>query len=70
MKKLFIIALTSIMLTACGNRQNDTMSTTITPNPQNALRAQQFLKDAQTYYLATVDGDQPHVRPFGTTLRK
>lgn len=25
-----------------------------------------FLKDAGTYYLATVDGDQPHVRPFGT----
>lgn len=26
----------------------------------------QFLKDAETYYLATVDGDQPRVRPFGT----
>ena len=25
-----------------------------------------FLKDAETYYLATVDGDQPRVRPFGT----
>ena len=25
-----------------------------------------FFKDAQTYYLATVDGDQPRVRPFGT----
>ena len=25
-----------------------------------------FLKDAGTYYLATVDGDQPRVRPFGT----
>ena len=25
-----------------------------------------FIKDAQTYYLATVDGDQPRVRPFGT----
>ena len=29
-------------------------------------RVVKFLKDAQTYYLATVDGDQPHVRPFGT----
>ena len=27
-----------------------------------------FLDDAQTYYLATVDGDQPKVRPFGTVL--
>ncbi len=26
----------------------------------------QFLKDAGTYYLATVEGDQPRVRPFGT----
>ncbi|MBO7348561.1 MAG: pyridoxamine 5'-phosphate oxidase family protein [Spirochaetales bacterium] len=25
-----------------------------------------FLKKAETYYLATVDGDQPRVRPFGT----
>lgn len=25
-----------------------------------------FLKDAETYYLATVEGDQPKVRPFGT----
>lgn len=29
-------------------------------------RVTQFLKDAQTYYLATVEGDQPRVRPFGT----
>ena len=25
-----------------------------------------FLKDCGTYYLATVDGDKPKVRPFGT----
>ena len=25
-----------------------------------------FLKEAGTYYLATADGDQPRVRPFGT----
>ena len=29
-------------------------------------RVVKFLKDAGTYYLATVDGDQPRVRPFGT----
>ena len=27
-----------------------------------------FLKDSGCYYLATVDGDQPRVRPFGTAL--
>ena len=26
----------------------------------------QFLKEAETYYLATLEGDQPRVRPFGT----
>ena len=25
-----------------------------------------FLKSARTYYLATTEGDQPRVRPFGT----
>lgn len=29
-------------------------------------RVADFLKEAETYYLATVDGDQPRVRPFGT----
>ncbi len=28
----------------------------------------QFLEEAGTYYLATVEGDQPRVRPFGTVL--
>ena len=26
----------------------------------------EFIKKCGTYYLATVDGDQPRVRPFGT----
>jgi uncharacterized pyridoxamine 5'-phosphate oxidase family protein len=26
----------------------------------------EFLKECNTYYLATVEGDQPRVRPFGT----
>ena len=29
-------------------------------------RVYEFLKSAGTYYLATVEGDQPRVRPFGT----
>ena len=32
----------------------------------NMKRVEQFLKKAGTYYLATVEGDQPRVRPFGT----
>ena len=29
-------------------------------------RVCKFLKEADVYYLATVEGDQPRVRPFGT----
>ncbi|MCR5339045.1 MAG: pyridoxamine 5'-phosphate oxidase family protein [Lachnospiraceae bacterium] len=29
-------------------------------------RVAAFLKEAGAYYLATTDGDQPRVRPFGT----
>ena len=29
-------------------------------------RVLDFLKKAEVYYLATVDGDKPKVRPFGT----
>ena len=34
----------------------------------NLKRVIEFLDAAQTYYLATVEGDQPRVRPFGTAL--
>ena len=35
---------------------------------ENIERVCQFLDEAGTYYLATVEGDQPRVRPFGTAL--
>ena len=42
------------------------------PSPAEAQRNMEtvcrFLKEAGCYYLATVDGDQPRVRPFGTVL--
>lgn len=29
-------------------------------------QVEKFLKEADAYYLATMEGDQPRVRPFGT----
>ncbi|MBR4172772.1 MAG: pyridoxamine 5'-phosphate oxidase family protein, partial [Clostridia bacterium] len=29
-------------------------------------RVYEFLKECKTYYLATVEGNMPRVRPFGT----
>ena len=37
-------------------------------NMEAVERVAQFLEEAGTYYLATVEGDQPRVRPFGTVL--
>jgi uncharacterized pyridoxamine 5'-phosphate oxidase family protein len=34
----------------------------------NMKEVYEFLKKCGTYYLATTDGDQPRVRPFGTVL--
>ena len=34
----------------------------------NLERICKFLDDCGTYYLATAEGDQPRVRPFGTAL--
>jgi uncharacterized pyridoxamine 5'-phosphate oxidase family protein len=33
---------------------------------ENMERICKFLKEAGVYYLATAEGDQPRVRPFGT----
>ena len=33
-----------------------------------AERVCAFLEEAQVYYLATAEGDQPRVRPFGTEM--
>ena len=30
----------------------------------------EFLRKCGTYYLATVEGDQPRVRPFGISYTK
>ena len=34
----------------------------------DAKKVYDFLENAKTFYLATVEGDQPRVRPFGTAL--
>ena len=34
----------------------------------NAKKVYDFLENAGTFYLATVDGDQPRVRPYGAQL--
>lgn len=65
MKK--IIILFAALMTAFSCKQ-----ATINPqeyksmNPEGMQKVQEFLKDTHYYFIATVDGDQPQVRPFGT----
>ena len=35
-------------------------------NKQGMEKVFNFIKECKTYYIATLDGDQPRVRPFGT----
>lgn len=45
-----------------------TLMATITINAQTKSAVQEvrdYLHECGTFYIATVDGDQPHVRPFG-----
>ena len=62
--KLLIPMAVLLLGTICG------CATTKTEESKESklVRVHNFLKHAQVYYLATVDGDQPRVRPFGTIL--
>lgn len=35
---------------------------------ENVKKVYDFLENAGTFYLATIDGDQPRVRPYGALL--
>ena len=55
MKKLVLLVLVA-MISLSGWAQNK----------QGMEKVFNFIKECKTYYIATLDGDQPRVRPFGT----
>ena len=62
---LFFTLLTAICFASDRNEQQ------AKPNVQNEQAMKEvhdFLKTCGVYYLATVDDDQPRVRPFGTAV--
>lgn len=69
MKAILATLLAAIAVVSCGQR---VATPAINPseyqsnNPENMQRVRDFLHAAGCYYLATVDGDQPQLRPFGT----
>ena len=58
MKKMrkIIMLFAALMMTVSVCAQN---------TDKNLEEVQAFLKECKTFYIATVDGDQPRVRPFG-----
>ena len=70
MKAGKILSITAILcgviFTFCGCRSVSGVPGNQEEKTMNMQDVYQFLKDAGVYYIATVDGDQPRVRPFGT----
>ena len=71
MKRIVLITTAILMIAACG-QHSSTKEVAVNPseytskNQDNMQRVRDFLHEAGVYFLATVDGDAPQVRPFGT----
>ena len=71
MKRIVLITTAILMIAACG-QHSSTKEVSVNPseytskNQDNMQRVKDFLHEAGVYFLATVDGDAPQVRPFGT----
>ena len=76
MKKVIFIAAMAILAFCCAPKSNNGTTaaepTAINPseytssNMEGMKTVQEFLHTTKVYFLATADGDQPQVRPFGT----
>lgn len=70
MKKLILILSASLALFSCartgGSAPAVNPSEYQSVKPENMQQVRDFLHKAGVYFLATVEGDQPQVRPFGT----
>ena len=82
MKKVLFAFAALIALAACGNKQTAAPETessevknevvtndTISPEMKeaNMQEVQAYLKECGAFFIATADGDQPHVHPFGVS---
>lgn len=68
MKKLiFTIVLASVMSACCGEKPKSMEPSSYqTSNKEGMEEVYNFIKSCEYYFIATVEGDQPRVRPFGT----
>ncbi len=65
-KVLLLVAVLAVLVGCRPSEEAVNPSEYQSVNPENMQRVRDFLHDAGVYFLATADGDQPQVRPFGT----
>lgn len=65
MKKCFFLGAALMLLASCAPKPVDHAAYK-SSNPTNMNEVCEFIKACDCYYIATVEGDQPRVRPFGT----
>ena len=70
MKRILTIIILGACVLGCAPKGNAPLlinpSDYTTNNMDGMKTVQEFLHSTHVYFLATVDGDQPQVRPFGT----
>ena len=80
MKKILVVMAVLLSMTACQqNKPNqavenqepsqETVSDTLSEETKqaNMKEVQAYLKECGAFFIATADGDQPRVRPFGVS---
>ena len=67
MKKTLTLAFAlALALAACNGGSEENATDYKTTNQKGMERVFNFIKACKTYYIATAEGAQPRVRPFGT----
>ena len=65
-KRCLAAAFCGMAILFCGCLSTTATENQRTERSRSMEEVYQFLKEAGVYYIATVEGDQPRVRPFGT----
>ena len=65
MKRILSLFIAFTLLLSC-NAQTNNPSSYQTTNNTGMEKVYKFIKQCKTYYIATADGNQQRVRPFGT----
>ena len=71
MKRILTALAVGLLILGCAPKQEKSNSPVnpqeyTTSNMEGMKTVQEFLQSTHVYFLATVEGDQPQVRPFGT----